>query len=228
MCSVCVKTVSKDNDLTSSHGCVLQDDSVINEADVFWGILAARSFTSQEMQDSCGKNCMFTVFNKFTQMAKSCRRKHRLKKSEISTLWQQYEISPRSTRRAFRVIMFLNKGNIQLLTCWKKDHTWKSQRFKLWPFWSPRRLVTKFGDCVCRESWRGCHFRGKKKLKAALIGSLMGAILLRVWRNLSRQFASRFLLSTKILVLATSSSFYLFEKSSARGVQSIQKSYWGS
>ena len=35
MCSVYVKTVSKDNDLTSSHGCVLQDDSVINEADVF-------------------------------------------------------------------------------------------------------------------------------------------------------------------------------------------------
>ena len=162
MCSVCVKTVSKDNDLTSSHGCVLQDDSVINEADVFWGILAARSFTSQEMQDSCGKNCMFTVFNKFTQMAKSCRRKHRLKKSEISTLWQQYEISPRSTRRAFRVITLSKRENIQLLTYRRTDHTWKSQRFKLWPFWSPRRLVTNSGDCVCRESWRGCRFREKK------------------------------------------------------------------
>lgn len=92
MCSVCVKTVSKDNDLTSSHGCVLQDDSVINEADVFWGILATRSFTSQEMQDSCGKNCMFTVFNEFTQMAKSCgKKKHRLRKKwnfhTLAAIW---------------------------------------------------------------------------------------------------------------------------------------------
>ena len=35
ICVVGKKTVSKDNDLTSSHGCVLQDHSVINEADVF-------------------------------------------------------------------------------------------------------------------------------------------------------------------------------------------------
>ena len=84
-----------------------------------------------------------------------------------------------------------------------------------------------WGLCLPRKLAR-VSFSREKKLKAALIGSLMGAILLRVWRNLSRQFASRFLLSTKILVLATSSSFYLFEKSSARGLQSIQKSYWGS
>lgn len=84
-----------------------------------------------------------------------------------------------------------------------------------------------WGLCLPRKLAR-VSFSRKKKLKAALIGSLMSAILLRVWRNLSRQFASRFLLSTKILVLATSSSFYLFEKSSARGLQSIQKSYWGS
>lgn len=82
-----------------------------------------------------------------------------------------------------------------------------------------------WGLCLPRKLARVSFSRKKKKLKAALIGSLMGAILLRVWRNLSRQFASRFLLSTKILVLATSSSFYLFEKSSARGLQSIQKSY---
>ena len=108
-------------------------------------------------------------------------------KSEISTHWQQYEISPRSTRRAFRVIMILNKGNIQLLICWKKDHTWKSQRFKLWPFWSPRRLVTNFGDCVCRESWRGCRFREKKKTKSCVDRVIDGR---HFTTNLKKSFAA--------------------------------------
>ena len=44
------------------------------------------------MQDSCGKNCMFTVFDEFTQMAKSCgKKKHRLRKKwnfhTLAAIW---------------------------------------------------------------------------------------------------------------------------------------------
>lgn len=68
-----VQKQSKNNICTSSHGGILQDHPVVDESDVLWRILAAWSFTSQQMKNSCGKDSVFTVFNELTQMAQSCQ-----------------------------------------------------------------------------------------------------------------------------------------------------------
>lgn len=73
-----VQKQSKNNICTSSHGGILQDHPVVDESDVLWRILAAWSFTSQQMKNSCGKDSVFTVFNELTQMAQSCQVKKKI------------------------------------------------------------------------------------------------------------------------------------------------------
>lgn len=163
-------------------------------------------------------------------MAKSCRKKqHGLKKKwnfhTLAAIWNLSTFYQESFSSNYIV-----KERKKTAADIQKDRSYlEKSALQAMTFLIAKTISNKvWGLCLPRKLAKVSFSRKKKKLKAALIGSLMGAILLRVWRNLSRQFASRFLLSTKILVLATSSSFYLFEKSSARGLQSIQKSYWGS
>lgn len=47
---------------------MLQNYSVIDEADVFGGVVSLGPLLTQEMQDAGGQHSEFAVFNEFTQV----------------------------------------------------------------------------------------------------------------------------------------------------------------
>ena len=56
---------------TCSHSGVLQDDSVVDEADVLAGFARLGAFLSEEVEDSRGEDGVFAILNKLAQVTQA-------------------------------------------------------------------------------------------------------------------------------------------------------------
>ena len=56
---------------TCSDGCILQDDSLVDESDVLRGLGCSQSLSAQRMEDPCGRYCMLAVLNKLAEMSQT-------------------------------------------------------------------------------------------------------------------------------------------------------------
>lgn len=51
---------------------MLQDNPVVDEANVFGGIVGFGPFLPQEVEDTSGQHSELTVFNEFTEVRQAC------------------------------------------------------------------------------------------------------------------------------------------------------------
>ena len=54
--------------LTCSHGWILQDDTIVNESDVFEWLRSSRPFASKQMEDSSREDGVFAVLDELAQV----------------------------------------------------------------------------------------------------------------------------------------------------------------